>query len=196
MESAKIKATGHVLIRDADTKEVILDKMNAIHLENLSEAIALSLSHQGHGHVHKLVFGNGASTVSGTGAITYFPPNVIGGEASLYNVTYSDKIIDGNSPLNPDPTRNFMEVVHVANQTYTDIIVHCYLDYAEPSGQEGFDDAPDTEGLFIFDEMGLVGFPTGGNEGRLLTHCVFNPIQKSLNRAFEIAYTIRIYMGC
>jgi hypothetical protein len=186
---------GHVLIKDADTGEVVLDKKNAIHLENMSEALALSLSHQGYGHIHKMVFGNGASTVSGTGAVTYFPPNVSGAEATLYNMTYSDKIVDGNSPQNTDPARNYMEVSHVATQTYTDIIVHCYLDYSEPVGQDSFDDSTDTEGLFIFDEMGLVGYPSGTATGRLLTHCVFNPVQKSLNRAFEIEYTIRIFMA-
>jgi hypothetical protein len=195
MENVGVKMTGHVLIKDKDTGEVILDKMNAIHIENMAEALALSLSHQGYGHFHKLGFGNGASTVSGTGAITYFPPNVLGSESALYNMTYADKIIDGNSPANTDPERNYLQIVHVPNQTYTDIIVHCLLDYGEPAGQEGFDDAPDLEGTFVFDEMGILSFPKDGGEPRLLTHCVFNPIQKSLNRAFEIEYTIRVYMA-
>lgn len=185
---------GHVLITDAETGEIILQKNNAIHPENMSEALALSLSHQGYGYIYKMVFGNGASTVSGTGAVTYFPPNVTGQEATLYNMTYSDKIVDGNSPNNLDPTRNYMEVNHVANQTYSDIIVHCFLDYSEPAGQESFDDAVDTESTFVFDELGLMGYSASGGLGRLLTHCVFNPIQKSLNRAFEIEYTIRIFM--
>lgn len=194
-EQAHPKMEGFVKITDAETGEVILDKKNAIHYENMSNCIALTMSHQGYGHIHKLVFGNGASTVTGTGAISYFPPNTTGSEAALYNMTYDAKIVDANSLLNLDPTRNYVEVAHVENQTYTDLVVHCFLDFAEPQGQEAFDDSPDNETLFVFDEIGLVSYPLNGEgSGKLLTHCIFHPLQKSLNRSFEIKYTVRIYM--
>lgn len=186
---------GFVEIKDADTGDIILQKSNSIHFENMSNCMALTMAHQGYGHIHKLFFGNGASTVTGTGAISYFPPNTTGSESALYNVTYNQKIVDGESTLNPDPDRNYIEISHVENQTYTDLIVHCFLDYAEPNGQEAFDDAPDNESQFVFDEIGLVSYPQNGEgNGKLLTHCIFHPIQKSLNRAFDIKYTIRIYM--
>ena len=188
------KMKGFVKIKDADTGEIVLEKSNAIHLENMSLALANTLTHQGHSHIHKMVFGNGASTVSGTGAITYFPPNTTGEDAALYNMTYSDKVVDNNSQLNTDPERNYIEIVHLSGQTYTDIVIHCYLDYNEPAGQEAFDDSPDAEGVFVFDELGLLSYPKTGGDPMLLTHCVFNPVQKSLNRAYEIEYTIRIYM--
>ncbi len=190
------KADGHVLIKDRDTGEVILDKKNAIHLENMSEAIALTLAHRGYGHFNRMIFGNGASTVSGTGQITYFPANVEGQDATLYNPTYTTKIIDDNNQLNSGDDQNYMEVVHVPGTTYTDVVVHAYLDYDEPAGQEAFDDASSMDGAFVFDELGIMSYPRNGTgSGRLLTHCIFNPIQKSLNRAFEIVYTIRIYMA-
>lgn len=187
---------GFVEIRDAETGEMILDKKNAIHYENMSHAIALTMTHSGYGHIHKLYFGNGASTVTGTGAISYFPPNTTGSDAMLYNPTYTEKVVDGNSVLNTDPARNYVQVSHIENQTYTDMIVHCFLDYSEPSGEESFDDATDNEGVFVFDEIGLVSYPANGEgDGMLLTHCIFHPIQKSLNRSFDIKYTIRIYMS-
>jgi hypothetical protein len=190
------KADGHVLIKDRDSGEIILDKSNSIHLENMSEAIALTLAHRGFGQFNRMVFGNGASTVSGTGQITYFPANVEGQDATLYNPTYTAKIIDDNNQLNTADDKNYMEVVHVPGNSYTDIVVHAFLDYAEPSGQEAFDDGVATDGTFVFDELGIMSYPRNGNgAGRLLTHCIFNPIQKSLNRAFEIVYTIRIYMA-
>ncbi len=196
IDVAKEKIEGFVLITDATTGEVLVDKKNAIHMENMSYSLALTMAHSGYGHVHKMIFGNGASTVTGTGAISYFPPNIIGSEAALYNETYSDKIVDGNSTLNSDPERNFIKVSHVEGQTYTDMIINCLLDYSEPNGQEAFDDNPDNEGLFIFDELGLVSYPQNGEgEGKLLTHCVFHPLAKSLNRSFKITYTIRIYMA-
>lgn len=191
-----IKAEGHVLIKDRDTQEVILDKMNSIHLENMSEAIALTLAHRGYSQFNRMVFGNGASTVSGTGAVTYFPANVEGQDATLYNPTYTTKIIDDNNQLNTEDEDNYMEVVHVAGTTYTDIVIHAYLDYAEPSGQGAFDDTANMDGSYVFDELGIMSYPLNGTgSGRLLTHCIFSPIEKSLNRAFEIVYTIRIYLA-
>ncbi len=192
----KPRFEGFVEIKDRETGEILLDKKNAVHFENMSHALALTMSHNGYGHIHKLVFGNGASTVTGTGAISYFPPNSTGSEAALYNMTYSDKIVDGNSLLNSDPDRNYIEVSHVENQTYTDLIVHCLLDYSEPNAQEAHDDSHDNEGIFVFDEIGLMSYPQNGTgTGLLLTHCIFHPLQKSLNRSFEIKYTVRIYMA-
>jgi hypothetical protein len=184
---------GHVLIRDANTHEVLVDKKNAIHFENMSEALALSLANRSSGNLHEMVFGNGASTVSGIGAITYFPPNVVGSDARLYNQTYS-KIINDQSPLNNDRSHNFIRVQHSENNVYSDVIITCLLDYNEPSGQELFDDASSTESDFVFDELGLKAFNTTAGAGKLLTHVIFHPVQKSLNRSIEVVYTLRIYL--
>ncbi len=189
------KVEGFVLIKDADTGEVILDKKNAIHAENMSEAIALTLAHRGYGHFNRLVFGNGASTVAGTGAITYFPANIEGRDATLYNQTY-EKLIDDNNLLNEDAERNYMELVHTNGSTYSDIVIHCFLDYNEPLDQEAFDDTDNMDSTYVFDELAIMSYPLNGSgDGRLLTHCVFSPVQKSLNRAFEIVYTVRIYVA-
>jgi hypothetical protein len=184
---------GHVLIRDHETGEVIVDKKNAIHFENMSEALALSLANRAQGNIHEMVFGNGASTVSGTGAITYFPPNITGQDARLYNQTFT-KVVNDMSPLNPDRNRNHIRVQHGQNNVYTDIIITCLLDFNEPAGQEFFDDAEDNEGQFVFDELGLKSFDPLPNNGKLLTHVIFHPVQKSLNRTIEIVYTLRIYL--
>ena len=184
---------GHVLIRDAVTGEVLVDKANAVHFENMSEALALSLANRASGQIHQMAFGNGASTVSGTGAITYFPPNIAGQDARLYNQTYQ-KVVNDQSPLNTDTTKNFIRVQHGSNNVFTDIVVTCLLDYAEPSGQDFFDDATSTESTYVFDELGLKSFDSTGN-GKLLTHVIFHPVQKSLNRSIEIVYTLRIYMS-
>ena len=67
------------------------------------------------------------------------------------------------------------------------------LDYGEPSGQEAFDNSTDMDGNYVFDELGLKAYtPNGANTGRLLTHVVFHPVQKSLNRQIQIDYTVRI----
>lgn len=189
-----LRALGHVYIEDADTGEILLNNFNALHPENLSEAVCNSLTNRGYGHIHTMVFGNGASTISGTGAVTYFPPNSIGVDAQLYHQTYA-KVVDDGSPSNTDSTKNFLTVNHVQNTTYTDIAVYCRLERGEPSGQEAFDDASDMESDYVFDELGLKTYSDDPALARLIGHIVFNPVQKSLNRAFNIKYTVRIYFA-
>jgi hypothetical protein len=177
---------GHVKIYDPENGQVLLDKYNAIHYENMSEALAQSISNKGSGYIERMAFGNGATAVDSTGVITYLPTNTFGQNASLYNQTYS-KIVDNTSALNTDPSKNFIEVRHTPGVIYTDIYVSCLLNYTEPSGQQAFDNSATMSGTFVFDELGLIS-----ETGRLLTHVIFHPIQKSLNRLIQIDYTIRI----
>ena len=119
-EKSHASVTGHILIEDVHTGEVILDTHNAIHFENMSLAIAQSLAHKSNGPIFKLAFGNGASTVSGIGTITYLTPNTIGASASLYNQTY-EKVVDNEISSNPDPARNRMDVTHITGNLFSDI---------------------------------------------------------------------------
>lgn len=181
---------GHIKIYDPETKEIFCDRKNAIHYENMSVAMVQSLSNQGQGTVHQMVFGTGGTIVDPTGLITYLTPNTIGINSSLYNQTYS-KIVDQNSSSNTDPVRNKMEVRHISGATYSDILISCLLDYGEPLDQQAFDNSVDMNGNFVFDELGLVSYSPSGT-GKLLTHVVFHPVQKSLNRLLQIDYTIRV----
>ena len=196
MQKPKVNETGgfhfegHIKIYDPETGEVFQDKRNAIHYENMSIAIVNSLSNQGKGTIYEMVFGSGGTTVDPTGLITYLTPNTVGTNSSLYNQTYN-KIIDQNAVTNNDPVRNKMEVRHISGATYSDIIISCLLDYGEPDDQEAFDNSVNLDGEFIFDELGLKWYDPEGT-GRLLTHVVFHPVQKSLNRLLQIDYTIRI----
>lgn len=181
---------GHIKIHDPNTEEVIVDKRNAIHYENISISLAESLANQGTGWISEMAFGNGGTNVNETGIITYLTPNSTGTNAGLYNETFS-KIVDDRSVNNVDPVRNKIETRHLSGTNYTDILVTCLLDYGEPSGQEAFDTASSTESNFVFDELGLRAFSPSG-EGRLLTHVIFHPVQKSLNRLIQIDYTVRV----
>lgn len=178
---------GHIKIFDPESGEIFQDKRNAIHYENMSVAMVNSLSNQGQGTIYQMVFGTGGTTVDPTGLITYLTPNTVGVNSSLYNQTYA-KVVDKNSS---DPVRNKMEVRHISGATYSDILVSCLLDYGEPLDQEAFDNSVDLSGNFVFDELGLKSYNPSG-EGKLLTHVVFHPVQKSLNRLLQIDYTIRI----
>ena len=121
---------------------------------------------------------------------TYLTPNSTGTNASLYNQTFT-KVVDDRSTSNTDPVRNKIETRHVSGTNYTDIVVTCLLDYGEPEGQDAFDTATDTTNLYVFDELGLKSYSPNG-EGRLITHVIFHPVQKSLNRLVQIDYTVRV----
>lgn len=189
-ENSGFHVEGHIKIFDPETKEVFIDKRNAIHYENMSVAMVNSLSNQGKGWIYEMVFGTGGTIVDPTGLITYLTPNTTGVNSSLYNLTYS-KVVDQNATENTDPVRNKMEVRHISGATYSDILVTCTLDYGEPLGQEAFDNTTNMEGEFVFDELGLRSYDPSGT-GKLLTHVVFHPVQKSLNRLLQIDYTIRV----
>ena len=190
-----LKMEGFLTIRDYNTGEVLQEAKNAINYENMSEAIADTLSTRGYGEIYQMAFGNGGASVDETGVITYLPPNTTGQNAALYNQTYA-KIVDDTSVFNLDPTRNKMTVFHTTGRVYTDILVQCLLDYGEPAGQAAFDNSTQTDSNYIFDELGLLanyGTDANGNIiTRLLTHVIFHPVQKSLNRQIQIDYTVRI----
>lgn len=183
---------GHVLIRDTQSGEVLVDKHNAINFENFSVSLAQTLGNRPDSWIQEMAFGNGGATVSGTGTITYLPPNVVGQTAQLYNETYS-KVVNDQSPLNLNPRKNYIQTAHTAGTTYSDVIVTCNLDLGEPAGQEAFDTATNSQSAYVFSELGLRAFSAAGpGRGRLLTHVIFSPVQKSLNRQIEVVYTIRI----
>lgn len=188
------KVIGLVKVEDFDTHEIFIDTQNAINFETMSYALALSLANRPNGNIMQMVFGNGASSVSAVGTITYLPPNVTGLDAALYNQTYA-KFVDDLSAFDTTPDSNFIRVNHVTGNTYSDVVVTCLLDYGEPGGQAAFDDATDVTGTFIFDEIGLKTYDPLSTTGFLLSHVIFHPVQKSLNRRIQVIYTLRIIMA-
>jgi hypothetical protein len=191
------KIEGFVKIFDPNSGEIIVDKKNAIHYENISIAMAQSLSNRLDsngsrlGIVYEMAFGNGGSSVDPTGVITYLPPNTLGQNADLYNETYA-KVVDDNSAADTDPINNKMTVLHTAGTVYTDILVTCLLDYGEPPTQQVFDNSTNFNGEYVFDELGLKTWNGSASDLRLITHVIFHPVQKSLNRQIQIDYTLRI----
>jgi hypothetical protein len=189
-ENNGVRVQGHIKIFDPTTGEVLRDQPNAIHYENMSIALAESLANNGQGWIYEMSFGNGGTAVDPTGIITYLTPNSSGANASLYNQTFT-KVVDSRSANNLDPIRNKIETRHVSGTNYTDILVSCFLDYGEPSGQMAFDNDANGESAYVFDELGLRAYSVDGT-GRLLTHVIFHPFQKSLNRLIQVDYTVRI----
>ena len=189
-ENNGVLIQGHIKIHDPESGAVFVNKRNAIHYENMSIALAESVANQGQGFINSMAFGNGGTSVDPTGIITYLPPNSTGTNASLYNQTYT-KVVDDRSVTNLDPQRNKIETRHVNGTNYTDVLVTCLLDYGEPNGQDAVDQASQANSLYVIDELGLVRYSPSGT-GKLLTHVVFHPVQKSLNRLVQIDYTVRV----
>lgn len=185
------KVEGFLRIYDPNSNEVFVDKKNAIHYENMSIALAQSIANTNLGFIYAMAFGNGGSSVDPTGIITYLPPNTTGTNADLYNQTYL-KVVDPNSAANTDPTQNNITVLHTSGNVYTDVLVTCLLDYGEPPTQQPFDNSTNYNGEFVFDELGLKAWEGASDNLMLITHVIFHPVQKSLNRQIQIDYTVRI----
>jgi hypothetical protein len=191
-ENNGVFVQGHIKIHNPESGKIFVDKKNSIHYENMSLALAESLANAGRGPIAEMSFGNGGTSIDPTGIITYLTPNSTGTNAGLYNQTFT-KIVDDRNAQNLDPNRNKIETRHVNGTNYTDILVTCLLDYGEPNGQDAFDTAADSDALYVFDELGLRSIGADGiGTGRLLTHVLFHPVQKSLNRLIQIDYTVRV----
>jgi hypothetical protein len=192
-EKSGVHLEGHIKIWNPSNGEVFVNKRNAIHYENFSEALALSVANKGYGFIHEMALGNGGTSVDSTGVITYLPTNTSGSSSALYNQTYY-KVVDDNSSYNTNPQKNYIEVRHLQGAVNTDILITCLLDYGEPSDQAAFDNNTNMEDDYVFDELGIKSWSDSEipNTGKLLTHVIFHPIQKSLNRLIQIDYTIRV----
>ncbi len=195
-EGAKVNMQGHLLIRDAETGEELVNKRNAIHFGNMAFVIANALSYwknEDNGIYH-MAFGNGGSDVLNTGAINYKTTNtgtIRDDSAGLYNRTY-EKLIGQDATTD---SKNNVSIV-TSSGSYTDLQITCTLDFGEPSAQATSDTATsDSSTDFIFDELGIYAYNSGGISSEyLLTHVIFHPVQKSLNRVIEIVYTIRVQL--
>lgn len=189
-----LNMAGHILIRDKETGEVLVNKRNAIHYGNMAFIVAEALNGftSENAFIHYMAFGNGATSVDTVGKIIYKSPRVseaYENSANLYSRTYQKE-------LNPASTENQIQVI--AGTSYTDIRVTCTLGYNEPSDQDLFDSSSTNEGDYIFDELGLFTFPTDGTSidtSTMLTHVVFHPVQKSQNRVIEVVYTVRVQLS-
>lgn len=110
-EKFGLDVKGHVKITD-DLGNVLLDKDNAVHPQNMSRVIARALANENNYFIHRIAFGNGGTQTDAAYTITYKTPNdgqapdVRTWDSRLYNETYSE-IIDDNiattSLLGTDP---------------------------------------------------------------------------------------------
>ena len=188
-DNSMLGMDGHVLIRDIDTGEVLLNKHNAINFYNMSIALSSLLAKKeddalGAFNIATLELGNGGTTIDGSGNVFYKTPNVATTNSTLYAQTYSKNVVPADADV-----KNKIDVTTHAGQVYSDTVVTATLLYAEPAAQGAIDN-DNGAGSYVFDEMALQTA-----SGKCLTHLIFHPIEKSANRQLEIIYTIRITAG-
>lgn len=197
IEQPKLFVKGHVLITDItdpNNVSIVVDKSNAIHPENMSQAIANALAANvdslgiSLGAISEMRFGNGGTVVLSTGRVTYKTPR-ISSFGGLYSETYAKKI-NANINAGVESEYNNITTVHIPGQVYTDIVCLCTLGLGEPSDQN-VSSTTDMEGNYVFDELGLY---TDGDSGMALSHIIFHPVEKSANRILQIKYTVRVQL--
>lgn len=209
-ENMGLNVSGHILIRDKDTGEEIVNKRNAIHYGNMAYIVAQALkgyedssNARNNSFIHYMAFGNGATSIDTSGKVQYKTPRVNDSYetgANLYSRTYKKEISKHDS--NTDADNNKIEIIN--GTSYTDLKIICTLGYNEPADQDIFDSSTTNEGDYIFDELALFTFPTNptpsdGSDpidtSTMLTHVIFHPVQKSSNRIIEIIYTVRVQLS-
>jgi hypothetical protein len=147
-------------------------------------------------------FSSDGTITDAQGNISYREPKVNLANDDLYADKFF-KNIDTLDADNTDTANNKMEVVYADGSEYTDIIITSTLAYTEPSSSDtnfnlsspivSQNTADNSDGQFIFDEIGLKAKSVDGrNQGLLLSHVIFHPVEKSANRKIQVLYTIRI----
>lgn len=195
-DTASGSVKGHLIIRDKCTGEVLVDKDNAVHFGNLSSSIAEALSSLERGHIRYMAFGSGGTTIAANGDMYYREPDVSNSRdesASLYNEVFKKEINQSNY--------NYTIPI-LGSSGFADIKVVITLDFIESNlVQDPIDRAENIDKDSIFDEIALYSGEAGirgklanTNDALMITHVIFNPIQKSANRILEIDYTIRIQL--
>lgn len=199
IDSTSINIDGHVKIWDPNTQEVFVSKHNAINPEAMTMVIATMLQGNNNSYIYEMHLGNGGLIIDETGNITYndVTDNLSTGiEAGLYNPTYF-KVVDTFDTINnTDIVNNKVVVSHTSGLSYTDLVVTCTLEELEPNSSSEnslVEGGEEFAGDYIFNELGLKSRGSEGkNTGYLLSHIVFDPVQKSANRVVQIIYTLRI----
>ena len=179
---------GHVKAIDKETGEVLIDKDNAIHPQNMARVIARGLAHEPNSWVYKMGLGNGGTHINASLQISYLPPNITGTSATLYNQTYSEVVDSHDVSVAPGNS-----VISAASPVPAiTSIVTCTLELSpdEPAGQAtGDNSTTNPDSLYTFDELGLFSLD---QPPLLLSHLIFSPVEKTANRAILITYTLTI----
>ena len=91
VDEAGLNVSGHILIRDKESGEELVNKRNAIHYGNMARVVALALKNADNEYINFIAYGSGGSTVDTSGKVIYKNPRVsesYDASGSLYNRTF------------------------------------------------------------------------------------------------------------
>lgn len=188
-----IQIDTRVIISNTETGEILVDKPNSIHSQNMARVLARGLAREANYYIRRIAFGNGGTFRDAAGNLVYNPPNDGrdgSWESRLYNETYSEIIDDADPRFGEDPgsaeSGNIRPgggaiptddptgggVVSQEVGTKSNVICTVYLNNNEPMGQVDSHYDPTTitnpdNRCFQFDELGLYspGAPATATNG-------------------------------
>ena len=181
-----VRIKGHLHIED-DLGNVLVDKDNAIHPQNMARVISRALANESNYFIKYIAFGNGGTDINAALDITFNPandgqsPDIRTWDSTLYNETYREIVDDsdinigtGVGSASGDPTT----VEHVSGPgvfsnelgLLSQVEINAVLNKNEPTGQiaSGANaSGANFDGSFVFDEIGLFtdGQPTSATAG-------------------------------
>jgi hypothetical protein len=175
-EDMQVSITTNVLIKDETHNEVLLDKSNAIHPQNMSRILARALSNEPNAIISRMAFGNGGTFKDVGDNLIFNPPNdgrIAGWESRLYNETYSEIVDESDPNLGEDLGSSGPNVIRpgggsdpISDPTGTgvvsqeagiksNVVITMFLNENEPAGQDTSILYPSGNDIFTFDEIGL-----------------------------------------
>jgi hypothetical protein len=166
---------GRCIITD-ESGNIILDKTNAVHPQNMARVIARGLAHESSYWVNSIAFGDGGTTKVNNVRVHKTPndgiaPDMTGWLSTLYHETYREVVDDHTSgmvgignyadtSLNPpgfEHDINSSGVVSLDDGFKSRVVVNCSLNYNEPVTINGnsIKTQQETGVGFTFDEIAL-----------------------------------------
>lgn len=183
-QQLSVAISGRCTITD-DLGNILLEKANAVHPQNLARIIARALAREPNSYAYRIAFGNGGTQVASSLAVEYntandgISPDIKTWNSEIYNETYSE-VIDDSDPLigadvgsagRPAGGDNRADdpatIEHVSGPgtrsnelgLQSEVVITCTINPGEPRGQAEGDTNPGgtetTTGEFIFDEIGI-----------------------------------------
>ena len=75
IDNAGLNMNGHIIIRDKETGEEIINKRNAIHYGNMARIVAQALNNTADSYINFIAFGNGGTSVDSSGGKVIYRSN-------------------------------------------------------------------------------------------------------------------------
>jgi hypothetical protein len=188
-EQLNVTVKGLVKITDVTDgkRDTLVEQCNDIHPGNLAYVIAKALAGEANSTIYQISLGSGGTHLDAGGNLVYLPPNTTSSSANLYQPTYT--VLINSNVSTATPVNNSVISQQATPPAITSsVLCTVFLSANEPAGQAVNDlTTTNPNAPYVFDELGIKTA-----DGKLLTHLIFSPLEKTSNRAIEILYSLII----